>query len=245
MSEGDKMLQVGYELLITALLLFVGYVAYLLLRLLIRTPRIAWFLKGVILVAAVGVVLILAGLIREGKEMKSIDNWEVISTTVNFFVGAGLVAFAALTFLSQHRFNEWAKRRQEALDHPTLVPLGATATYKDSQLSVLISAANPGHVKLKASKIRITSWVGLDAVTHAELAFGYERHRNKEGNIHELGPIFPPLSDHAIPATFEVKQGAIDFTALGNTAIDLMLFYRGPDAKEKELEVIDIPLSLG
>lgn len=59
------MLKLGYVLLVGSILLLIGYGGYELVRLLWRIAGIPPFLKWVILLGAAGLVLTLAGLIRE------------------------------------------------------------------------------------------------------------------------------------------------------------------------------------
>ena len=62
------MLRVGYGLLMIAGAGLIGYVGYHAARLLIVTSEIGLFFKALILVVCVGLVLTLAGLIRERRK---------------------------------------------------------------------------------------------------------------------------------------------------------------------------------
>lgn len=59
------MLKLGYAVLVSSVLLFIGYAGYELVRLLWRIAGIPPFLKWVILLGVAGLVLTLAGLIWE------------------------------------------------------------------------------------------------------------------------------------------------------------------------------------
>lgn len=59
------MLKLGYAVLVSSVLLFIGYAGYELVRLLWRIAGIPPFLKWVILLGVAGLVLTLGGLIWE------------------------------------------------------------------------------------------------------------------------------------------------------------------------------------
>jgi F0F1-type ATP synthase membrane subunit c/vacuolar-type H+-ATPase subunit K len=61
------MLKIGYALTMIAGACAVGFVGYRVVRILIATPGIHPFFKAVILLAGVGVVLVLIGLVRERR----------------------------------------------------------------------------------------------------------------------------------------------------------------------------------
>jgi len=61
------MLKVGYGLLLLSGACFAGFVAYFAIRTLVLAPGIHPFFKAAILIAAIGVILVLAGLIRERR----------------------------------------------------------------------------------------------------------------------------------------------------------------------------------
>ncbi|HDC92233.1 hypothetical protein J7K76_06730 [Candidatus Bipolaricaulota bacterium] len=67
------LLRLGYVLLVSALAVVVGYGVYWAVRLLLGLPGIPLFLKVAIALALVGLVLVIAGLVREksrqGKEV--------------------------------------------------------------------------------------------------------------------------------------------------------------------------------
>ena len=62
------MLKIGYALLMLAGACVVGFVGYPVVRILIVAPGIHPFFKAAILVAVIGVVLVLAGLVRERRK---------------------------------------------------------------------------------------------------------------------------------------------------------------------------------
>jgi uncharacterized membrane protein len=62
------MLKAGYALLMLAGACAAGFVAYQIVRTLILAPGIHPFFKAAILLAVVGLVLVLAGLIRERRK---------------------------------------------------------------------------------------------------------------------------------------------------------------------------------
>jgi hypothetical protein len=69
------MLKIGYGLTLLAGGLLVGYLGYLLVRFLLAAQFIGPFFKAVILLGALGVLMTLAGLIRERrKESKDADD---------------------------------------------------------------------------------------------------------------------------------------------------------------------------
>lgn len=61
----ERMLKLGYVLLVSSVLLLFGYAGWELVRLLWRVEGIPSFLKWVILLGVAGLVLTLAGLIWE------------------------------------------------------------------------------------------------------------------------------------------------------------------------------------
>lgn len=61
------MLKIGYGMLMLAAACVVAYVAYHVIRILVLAPGIHSFFKAAILVAAVGLVLVLIGLVRERR----------------------------------------------------------------------------------------------------------------------------------------------------------------------------------
>jgi len=61
------MLRIGYALLMTAGACAVGFIGYHVIRVLVLAPGIHPFFKAVILVAGVGVILVLIGLVRERR----------------------------------------------------------------------------------------------------------------------------------------------------------------------------------
>jgi hypothetical protein len=62
------MLKLGYWLMIVAGSLLGGYVAYLLIRLLVTAPGIGVFFKVVILIGAAGLIIVVLGLILERRK---------------------------------------------------------------------------------------------------------------------------------------------------------------------------------
>jgi hypothetical protein len=62
------MLKAGYALLMVAGACVAGFVVYHIVRLLVLAPGIHTFLKAAILIGAVGLILVLAGLIRERRK---------------------------------------------------------------------------------------------------------------------------------------------------------------------------------
>ena len=67
------MLRVGYGLMMTAGLLLCGYVAFLLIRLVIEAPGLGVFFKVVILVGVAGFLTTLAGLVVERRKERGND----------------------------------------------------------------------------------------------------------------------------------------------------------------------------
>jgi len=61
------MLKIGYALMMLAGACAVGFVGYHVIRILVTAPGIHPFFKAVILLAGVGVVLVLVGLVRERR----------------------------------------------------------------------------------------------------------------------------------------------------------------------------------
>ena len=61
------MLKLGYALLMTAGAGAVGFIGYHVIRVLVLAPGIHPFFKAVILLAGVGVILVLIGLVRERR----------------------------------------------------------------------------------------------------------------------------------------------------------------------------------
>lgn len=71
------MLKVGYGLMMLAGACLTGYAGYHVVRILIASPVIPAFSKGLILLAALGVVVTLIGLLRERRREEKdapIDN---------------------------------------------------------------------------------------------------------------------------------------------------------------------------
>ena len=62
------MLRIGYGLLMLAGACAVGFVGYHIIRVLVTAPGIHWFFKAVILLAGVGAVLVVIGLVRERRK---------------------------------------------------------------------------------------------------------------------------------------------------------------------------------
>ena len=62
------MLRIGYALMMLAGACAVGFVGYHVIQILITAPGIHPFFKAVILLAGVGVVLVLIGLVRERRK---------------------------------------------------------------------------------------------------------------------------------------------------------------------------------
>jgi hypothetical protein len=67
-DEEERVLKIGYGLLMAAGACAVGFVGYHILRILIAAPGIHPFFKVVILLAAVGAILVLVGLVRERRK---------------------------------------------------------------------------------------------------------------------------------------------------------------------------------
>lgn len=67
------MLRAGYGLMMLAGVCLIGYVGYRAVLTLVATPVIPAFFKGLILVAALGVIVTLIGLIRERRREESDD----------------------------------------------------------------------------------------------------------------------------------------------------------------------------
>ena len=61
------MLRVGYGLMMLAGACLIGYAGYHVIRALVASPVIPAFFKGLILLAAFGVIVTLIGLIRERR----------------------------------------------------------------------------------------------------------------------------------------------------------------------------------
>ena len=61
------MLKIGYGLMMLAGACLVGYAGYHVVRALVASPAIPTFFKGLILLAALGVIVTLIGLIRERR----------------------------------------------------------------------------------------------------------------------------------------------------------------------------------
>ena len=62
------MLKIGYALMMLAGACAVGFVGYYVIRVLVTAPGIHPFFKVVILLAGVGVILVLIGLVRERRK---------------------------------------------------------------------------------------------------------------------------------------------------------------------------------
>jgi len=67
------MLKIGYGLMMAAGILLGGYIAFLLIRLIVEAPGLNLFFKVVILIGAAGLLTTLGGLIVERRKERKDD----------------------------------------------------------------------------------------------------------------------------------------------------------------------------
>ena len=68
-----RVLKIGYGLMMLAGACLVGYASYHVVRALVASPAIPTFFKGLILLAALGVIVTLIGLVRERRKEEKDD----------------------------------------------------------------------------------------------------------------------------------------------------------------------------
>jgi F0F1-type ATP synthase membrane subunit c/vacuolar-type H+-ATPase subunit K len=68
-----RVLKIGYGLMMLAGACLIGYAGYHVVRALVASPAIPPFFKGLILLAALGVIVTLIGLVRERRREEKDD----------------------------------------------------------------------------------------------------------------------------------------------------------------------------